>query len=571
MKIHEITKREFEKKLKKKSIAEFRNCRFPSDFKYDLIWFRGERIILDNVEVHGLTFRNSISNFSLEIINSKEIHRLKLKNCQSIQELDLKECHFYSGLRIENCGIKNFKFSKSHVSYQPLSFTNCKIDEWVDLYKIELENGIEINDCSSIGGIKLISCISKNRGLLIRNSTILNYSIFRLLTEFVSISLINSVFEGKFESRRIKVKREFNIIQCEFKKSFVFSHQKNKSNSKEDLNIIGELFVERSVFVDGFELIGNDHTNCIIKSFSIISNETLKGDIIVKNLSISKLFIKGILSNATLNLARIKVKDLFINGFDNQSNFKLRHIIPIAESTFALVNSDLGNAYLSDIDFTKFSNVIINKSTLRDINYSDISWPDKISIAIDKFLPKDSTKRNQRLHNSYRQLKQAASNNQNKIDELLFRGREWHFIQKAGVNKDQKWYWRLNDWIILATNKTNSFGTNWTYPIIWLVLSNLIFFVLILIAINENISIFEFDQPLALGDLWNLCKDEFWLYLHFLNPTHNLKHFEPLLNQPEFTGFINNGWAMFFNVIMRLTTGYFIFQTISAFRKFSKK
>ena len=295
-----------------------------------------------------------------------------------------------------------------------------------------------------------------------------------------------------------------------------------------------------------------------------------KRDIVLKNLNINKIILNGILSNANLNMSRISTREIILDGFYNQSKLVLRHISPKKEAVLRIKNSDLGATYLNDIDFSQFYSSIIFNSTLKDVNYSNVIWPDEFFISEDRKQNKTS-KDHEKLHNTYRQLKQAARNNQNKIDELLFRGKEWSNIRKAGVNKNEAWYWQLNDWFILATNRSNDFGTNWIRPILLLLASNLFFFVLILIAISEDVSIFEFDRPMAIGELYQICKENFWLYLHFLNPTHNLKHFETFLTPPHFTGFINNGWAMSLNVLMRITTGYFIYQTISAFRKFSKK
>jgi len=567
MEIRKITEEEIVEELKKAN-PRFTNCIFPSDTKIDLSKFNCLRISLNNVEAHSLSFRNSKTKIGFWFEGCKKLNHLSFKNC-ILGYTRINLTNINGGLRFENCKADKFAMSTSTVIDGWLNFDNCVVKENIQLTRVDLTYGLKIYKCEQIGWIRIDGLECFSGALAISKSIISDYVICANSIHLESIQLHGSKFGSRFVVEGGILKRLL-IEECDFERSFSFNYKNSDLDSGSNMEIIDVCRIEKTFFGDGFELVGNDNINFIVNELILFCNESLKGDMVFKNLTLTNLLIKGILSNGNLSFAGIITKEIQISGFDNQANFKLRHIVPLENSTFALVNSDLGNAYLNDIDFNKFSKVIINKSTLSNIHYSDIKWSDKIEIAEEQFEP-DGPEKDIRLHNSYRQLKQAASNNQNKIDELLFRGKEWHFIQKAGVNKNEAWYWRLNDWIILFSNKSNSFGTNWINPILWLLVSNLFFFVLILIGINEKVSIFEWSQPLAIGDLLTLCYDKFWLYLHFLNPTHNLKHFEPLLPSPEFTGFINNGWAMTLNVLMRLTTAYFIYQTISAFRKFSKK
>ena len=546
----------------------FSDCIFPKNYNLSLRSFRGNKVTLNNIQTDGLTIINA-NKTNLRISNSVKTHIIRIHECD-FKEVQIRNSIIHQTLQFEKCKIEYFYMAESQLLKHWLAFDDCQISNGLDIQKVYLDQGLNINNCDKISSLRLMTYGSRYGGLSINRSEIESTVYCVSGIEIKEITLNKSTFGGNFTCDNNYIQERVSIIECKFDSSFVFTHKKKDKISKQNLSVIQELNIDKVEFKDGCDFYGNEFSNCIIGNVNIEGTTALSGNINFEGLQVTTTKLSGTLSNVNLGLTNVKFKNLNLLAFDNQSKLRLRKLIPLANSTFNIIDSDLNAAYLNNIDFKQISKTTIYNSTLRNLIYSDIKWPKDIFVSkAEHVLPKED--KFFRYQNLYRQLKQAAKLNDNKPDELRFQKTEWEFIRKTGQKDKSSKMERIVDWFILFTNRSNSYGTNWIKPICLLVATNFFFYTFTLIALSKDVSLFDLCQPWAKSELATLISEKAWLYLHFFNPTHNLKHFEPLLEPEHFTSFITNKSAMSLNVLMRLSTSYFIYQTIVAFRKFSRK
>ena len=105
---------------------------------------------------------------------------------------------------------------------------------------------------------------------------------------------------------------------------------------------------------------------------------------------------------------------------------------------------------------------------------------------------------------------------------------------------------RLSDIVTLYfSEKTNSFGLNWWQPIKLLMFFSVVFYISLLVSLNAVNDV----------DVWG---DIF----QFINPTHSIK----FILEGKWTAY-----SFFIDFTYRIIEGLLIYQTVVAFRKFTKK
>ena len=120
--------------------------------------------------------------------------------------------------------------------------------------------------------------------------------------------------------------------------------------------------------------------------------------------------------------------------------------------------------------------------------------------------------------------------------------------------------------MILIVSETNDFGINWLKPVIWTFWITLGFYVLIIEAVyfdelSKVVSCLCSDITLITNPLYKEIK----LLPELFNPTRTLtKHVWESTNCK--VGF----WASTFDMLLRIILAFFIFQTVTAFRKYYK-
>ena len=262
-----------------------------------------------------------------------------------------------------------------------------------------------------------------------------------------------------------------------------------------------------------------------------------------RNLGKFKLYKINILKESEIILCK------FMKLF-NIIKYKGKNIYAIkCNEVFNINNTSIGDTDFQSLNLDSFATVKIFDNILSGIDYTNIKW--KTEVEVGQFNDDDNTELAKK-RDTYRVLKNVAQKNNDAPQALEFYAKEMEnhkLIVEEEDNFSDKWTLKFNNW-------SNRFGLDWWRPILILFAIGIGFYILLLLSLTD------FTQ------LSLLCeKTSFFSvvgnFFVFLNPTHKV----------EFIGEINSwgGFAYGIDFAFRLIEGLLIYQTIQAFRKYSRK
>ncbi|MFC5270025.1 hypothetical protein [Adhaeribacter terreus] len=269
------------------------------------------------------------------------------------------------------------------------------------------------------------------------------------------------------------------------------------------------------------------------------SKDTI-GEIYVSKCEIREITLTGELNSGNFIFEDVSTDKLSFNKFTNTSILKFIRLKNLTnQSRVEIIETYLGKAQFFEIDFTKFSKLYIDNSHLVEILTTFTNWPTKI------FTKDDNP---HKLKENYRQLKVAMRKQEEGFQALVFEQEEMNAYSNTLDNNSGNWQEKF---IIWTSRESNYFGRDWITPVVWMIIFNYYFFFFIGASIFWNNSE-GFDNYLK-----NIGR-----IVHLFNPAHLVT----LLD----TGINSNNLALVLDFASRITTSYFLFQTIKAFRKYSK-
>lgn len=192
---------------------------------------------------------------------------------------------------------------------------------------------------------------------------------------------------------------------------------------------------------------------------------------------------------------------------------------------------------------------MVKASKLDEISCASTTWPSKIV----SFKDEDEKKIDHfEVRESARQLKLAMGSHHDRVNELMFHSLEMRAYTKLVWKEFKKGFWkprRWNDLFSLLGGLTNKFGMDWLLPIILFVCTLSVNYLLILWSHLGDFS-----------EAWN-CGN--WTtYFNLYIPTHSLSDL-------NLNGEIS-GWTAGWNFLSRIVSAFFLYQIVTAFRKFRK-
>ena len=243
--------------------------------------------------------------------------------------------------------------------------------------------------------------------------------------------------------------------------------------------------------------------------------------------------------NSEVNLGELKCTNFTIINFRNMGKMKLYEIHPRreGETTFNINNTSIGDADFQSISINDFDKVILYDNLFHNLVYSNVRWSDKLSDKNEKEIS------NEKLLDAYRVLKNTAKKNQDTEYALKFYAKEMECLKDKLVCDPSS---SSLDVCTLRYNQyTNNFGLTWQRPLVVLAILSASLYCCLLLSLALNIHDY--------GN-WK----HFWT---FLNPTHKTE----FICKDLWTG-----WTYFWDFSFRIIEGLLFYQTITAFRKFSK-
>ncbi len=511
-----------------------------------------------------------------------------------------------------------------------LVLSNCQFDLGLDFIKIEVPNGklsVENSTIKSFCGFQLIE-IGKQFDLK-KNTFDCNFSIddskinnlLLASNEFKKrIEIENSMFSGSLlliDGVYHKESRFFNndiggflsLSGGEYRDNFFVTFRSRGTSP----NTIKSFYIANCNFSNGFfadiDVKDTFELKPIVHSIRVNASPTLKGNIVFRNIDVGLLELSNFNANADFVFENMWFNKIEITNFLNRAqivfsnvrasfttwfvvhNAKVRSrrmiAVPIqieqpkmldlisegekltmSSSEMFVHATNLGDTQFFQTDFASFDRVIITNSIVSEISTSKCKWfpNEKLGVLdIAKIKRKkgmtEETRLDFTLNNRevYRQLKLAMEKQGDRPLALEFQRREmWYYAQY--ITSAEKYNYK--DRFILWLGQTNDYGQNW-WKATWLsLISNFILYIPIALLTSTKLAHDKFatslrDVRLSLSEIFY---GRLYIYPQLLNPAHILDRIVDVRSSP--------GIIYFVDALNRIVIAYFIFQIVTAFRKY---
>ncbi len=279
------------------------------------------------------------------------------------------------------------------------------------------------------------------------------------------------------------------------------------------------------------------------------------GFVSVKDFVLSNLRLP---QNAELNIGDCHFENFQLTNFRNIGKFKLYkiNILNIKHKYFGntyledetqnnkkfqINNTSIGKTDFQSIDLSSFEEMEIFDNIFTEINYTSVTWSDEV-IKVGQYNDSDSKKLSKQ-RDSYRVLKNVALRNNDHPQAVKFYAKEMEFYSK--LLKENKSYSHSDRATLWFNKHTNNFGLSFWKPLGLLLSFSIVFYFFVLWSFLDG-----YDS-------------KYWKNIfEFLNPTHKVL----FINEYHWSS-----WSYFLDFLFRIIEGLLIYQTIQAFRKYSRK
>lgn len=428
----------------------------------------------------------------------------------------------------------------------PINFAYTIFDKCFDIsncdfrYDFRLCNNCKYNDRVIIEKNKF------NKTFDISNSHFNNDNIIPVL-----ISYNEFLSKAKFDE--ISSNREVIIEKCTFFDEVDFSN----CTFHKRIVIKGCVFKKgvtfnRTHFVSGFSFINNNICSCINFENCVFGGKIkifyIEGEIYEINFIAS--VIKGLLELNSLRSSIFLSEDAYI---------KLNNIFIEPAGYLIIRNINENHKFTGVIDFTDanlLGNVVLKNIYLERFLLTN-------AVMVGGFFTEHLYFKEDSDSQTYVRLKDEALKNNNSIKALQYREKEMLAYSKE-LNSQISWNnigkWLTDESILFLNTMSNKNGLSWLRGVFFTILCAIIFFWIInFLGIEENqphffvldLETFHFE---GVGEIWKKFLNMFYL-TDFKEKFHGTE-LNPL------------GETVFF--ISKIFISYGIYQTIVAFRKFSK-
>ncbi len=405
-----------------------------------------------------------------------------------------------------------------------------------------------IKGVKSKNGFSFINCTFKfyfnfsdinGQQLYFKDCVFEKQAIFRDLV-FKSVILKNCYFkEGLFSEKLLSNNLELDELKSD--------------NSRFDFFMpsieVVEIYRMKDLSSFLFTSISKDQLNSHgkIGGMSIRCDIDFSGIIVLYKTLIDTLSITGFNKNGRLLFQDIKLGIVSFSQFSNSGFLNASKIeTQTNNSIIQLFESNLGNAELFDIDFTKFKSVKICNSNIQDIVPTNISWCNNVETNIF-----GGNVSNNHLRETFRQLKTIMVKIGDKVEELKYYGLEMDAYSKYLKIEKKNW----EDRVIFCLGKwSNNHGLSWLRAFVILICFSFFVFNLNKFLLGYNSFKLEF-VPIDLAN-----------WIESINPIRKFENVYKIYKK----GF-NANLALLIDIVSRIIYSFLIFQFVSAFRKYVKK
>nr|WP_068891251.1 hypothetical protein [Pedobacter panaciterrae] len=491
-----------------------------------------------------------------------------------------------------------------------LSFFSCRFEFGLILEEISIGHELQIVQCN-INNVFIITNLTVKQGLILDSNRLEAHSsitdIQSTNIEFNGLNIFSKrlqmsnlmlagriVFNGGTFKQEVTFKlnnaASLELQDSNFEKAFYVHFFEG---DKDTVSSIKNFTIKTSKFGNGLIVSGTAHPNKKRPKIDHISLEfspLLTGNVNFNDFHVNKLELTGYNTSAKLALKNIAVNQMRIVGLINEGGLILSNIQPLnlrtseeirvgLNSIFYVDDSNFGKAQLFNIDFHSFAEIRIHNVILTEISTSLVKWFSKKQLENGQIKPliaeikqgkKDGAPRRRikllGLLNSKReicrQLKYAAQKQGDLPLSHEFQRMEMEYYQLVTrYQKPKQW----SEYLIMWSSASNNFGQSWLRALYGLIFFSLLSYIPIGFLTSDKLNYHKIART------WNdlrinlrvITYDNFKSWFILLNPTHRITELADDISK-------YSSWLYFWDILSRIIVAYFIFQMVSAFRKFSK-
>jgi len=372
-------------------------------------------------------------------------------------------------------------------------------------------------------------------------------------------------FGGKFESRLHFQGKSLNVNDIHFNGGSFYKSIEITTGNFDSITVSGGNYQEFDInggSINHFKLFGGkmielnvgtiSKGKLQVKNIDIESSITYK--VIIQDLKgLKGVFLHCLIQNdGLLTITNLKTTNFHIRSLENQGKIILENIRPNRRGTgdFTIENSSMGVTTFNNVSWDSYNKLLFGSSQLNQIEtYGEhIPCPEEYSGTL--YMKEGKTSDYEyydRQDNFYNNLKIAMSSQGNRERENLYYAASLDAKLKALWIDKSNW----SNILSLFFHKVSSnYGQNWLLSALWLFGIGLVFYYPYFISSPDYA--FGFNLTLLPHFLGKYCE--------FVLPFHTVDF---LYDDP-------GGWIIL-DFVSRIIIGFFIYQLITAFRKFGRK
>lgn len=550
----------------------FKNCEFCSTLEVDNVDLKvGLKFLecefLDDIRFLKVEAKEHNPKFS------RDSRNLYFKECTKFMSVSFQECEIGRDVRFYKCdGITKFSVSTSYLDY--VMIEKSTVDA-ISIHRLNTRISFRIHRSTVLGQGRYENCIGD--GFSFTNSQFQrDQSIWGC--ELRSIITNDGTFEEELRISACSISQGHTFSGTVFKQGVSIKMRDDASNLQANIE---DVYLQNCDFQGGFEILADEPAGnrSRIKKIALKASSLNKGNITFDGAVIEQVELKGTNVSANITFRNCQIDRFIISHFTNLGKlyFSDLNASPTAQSHLSINKTSLGVAIFLNVDLASYKKIDIMHSHLTDIIFTDVKWFNPT--LLNKVVPtkgagiemddiKDSAVDLNILAGKiasrevYRQLKYAATKQGDIVQSLTFQGLEMQLYNQELGQYQLNWN-TLGNKIMMWLNKSNDYGNNWIKPVVLLLMVNFLFFFWITISQSGMFCICIASSLEDVKANFEILWKNNGAYWSLLNPVRRLPDVYPGSK-------LFSGLTIFLDYFSRIIVSYFIFQIISAFRKYSK-
>lgn len=522
-------------------IVKFKDLNINCGIKFINCTFKKE-VIFIGCTAHGYDERFKYEHFNLCFSKCNGSILYILSNNRF--ERDIKIINKSAFSKVE---IQNFDSESGSIYIE-----DSEIKSSLNISSTNIKNDLRIHN-SKINALIRYSDIKSNSISFTKSE--FERDIFIAVCRVGNLIFNEGIYKEEVQIEGVQIGYNFTVSGDEFKKNIeirIYCESNEISGSLNTVNIIDGIF-HSSFIINGF--------NKTIDKVDL-NTSSIKGKFLFKNSLIKLTKIYGENQSANVSFSHCQFNKLIIDNFLNYGNINLSSCGTFEKnSEISILFSNLGKTYFFNINLTLFDKIRIVDSMIDDIISSGVRWfDDRRLITVDKDEINDGLYRRREI---YRQLKFASEKQGDRIQALEFKSRELNAYRSELKRISSKKRGSTLDKINLWFSQSNDFGQNWWKPI-WIIILITIGFYLTMVPIGSNE--LQFIPAQSFDDIsltFKVYCNQLFVLPQLFNPARAVEKVFPI-------DFNFSFWFYLLDIFQRILLAIFIFQIVSAFRKFVK-